>query len=61
MRAFRLALIAQLTGRWFFAAGFVVCFGPMPAIRAEMPGVSFVFTSIGLGHSVSVLFGRFLG
>ena len=36
--------------------GFVIGFGPVTAVRAEMPGVSVGFASIGLGHGVQVLF-----
>ncbi len=59
VRAFGPALIAHVAGLRFFFAGFVVCFGPMAAIRAEVPGVAVAVASIGLCHSVYALFGRF--
>jgi hypothetical protein len=49
---FGLAVIAKLTNRRFFGARFIVFAGPMPAIRAEMPSISIVSTSIGSFHSV---------
>ena len=52
VRAFGSALVAHVAGLRFFFAGLVVCFGPMAAIRAEMPGVSVAFASIGLCHGV---------
>ena len=52
VRAFGPALVAHVAGLRFFFAGLVVCFGPMTAVRAEMPGVSVLFASIGLCHGV---------
>jgi len=52
VRAFGPALVAHVAGLRFFFARFVVCFGPMTAVRAEMPGVSVLFASIGLCHGV---------
>ena len=56
-----IALVAKLTGLRFFFAGFVLVFGPVAAIRAEMPRISVVFASIGLRHGVSVLFRQVSG
>ena len=55
VRAFGFTLVAHLTRLRFFFTGFVVCFGPMAAVRAEMPGVAVAFASIGFCHSVLVL------
>ena len=52
VRTFGPALVAHVAGLRFFFAGLVVCFGPMAAVRAEMPGVSVAFASIGLCHGV---------
>ena len=52
VRAFGPALIAHVAGLRFFFAGFVVCFGPMAAIRAEVPCIAVAFASIGLCHGV---------
>ena len=47
---FGFALVAKLTSGRFSGARLVFCGGPMPAIRAEMPGVFAWFTSISCGH-----------
>ena len=52
VRAFGPALVTHLARLGFFFAGLVVCFGPMAAVRAEMPGVAVAFASIGLCHGV---------
>ena len=61
VRAFGPALVAHVAGLRFFFAGLVVYFGPMAAIRAEMPGVSVLFASIGLCHSVFCSLWKVLG
>ena len=52
VRAFGPALVAHVAGLRFFLVRFVACLGPMAAILAEVPGVSVLFASIGLGHGV---------
>lgn len=47
---FGLALVAELTSRRFVCARFVTFGGPMPAIRAEMPSIFALFTSISCFH-----------
>ena len=47
---FGLALVAELTSRRFDRARFVIFGGPMPAIRAEMPGIFAWSTSISCFH-----------
>ena len=56
VRTFGLALIAELARFRFFPTRLIICLGPMAAVRAEMPGVSIGFASIGSCHGVCVLF-----
>ena len=46
VKAFGLALVACLGRFWFFCSRFVIGFGPVVAIRAEMPGGPVAFASI---------------
>ena len=52
IRAFSFALVANLAGFRFLSAGFVIGFGPMPAVWAEVPGVFVESASIGSCHGV---------
>ena len=52
VRAFGPALVAHVAGLRFFFTGLVVSFGPMAAVRAEVPGIAVAFASIGLCHGV---------
>ena len=47
---FGLALVAELTSRRFLCARLIIRGGPMTAIRAEMPGIFVLFTSISCFH-----------
>ena len=47
---FGFALVAKLTSGRFLCARLVILGGPMPAIRAEVPGIFVSSTSIGCGH-----------
>jgi len=47
---FGLALVAKLTSGRFLCARLVIFGGPMPAIRAEMPGIFALSTSISCFH-----------
>ena len=47
---FGFALVTKFTSGRFLCARLVIPGGPMPAIRAEMPGVFVSSTSISCGH-----------
>ena len=55
VKAFCLALVADLDRFRFFPGGFIIRFGPVTAIRAEVPCVSVAFAAIGFCHPVLVL------
>ena len=48
VKAFGFALVANLAGFRFFCRRFVIGFGPVVAVRAEMPYVTVAFASIDL-------------
>ena len=47
---FGFALVTKFTSGRFLCARLVILGGPMPAIRAEMPGVFVSSTSVSCGH-----------
>ena len=61
VRAFSSTLITHLARLRFFSSGFVVSFGPMAAIRTEVPGISVASASIGLCHGVLGFVWKVLG
>ena len=47
VEVFRFALVADLAGFRFFGCGLVIRFGPVVAIRAEMPYLAVTLAAIG--------------